>query len=105
MITLIQQGSVCDLESSEPGCQEDGNGLLRLSVKTTVKYLPEVNHIFPVMMNFQIENFQAGLLSVFVHSLHLSYAGDIPNPPKNYISYISYYKTHCKDFLQLNINH
>ena len=23
MITLIQQGSVCDLESSEPGCQED----------------------------------------------------------------------------------
>ena len=22
MITLIQQGSVCDLESSEPGCQE-----------------------------------------------------------------------------------
>ena len=24
MITLIQQGSVCDLESSEPGCQEDG---------------------------------------------------------------------------------
>ena len=23
MITLIQEGSVCDLESSEPGCQED----------------------------------------------------------------------------------
>ena len=22
MITLIQKGSVCDLESSEPGCQE-----------------------------------------------------------------------------------
>ena len=25
MITLIQQGSVCDLKSSEPGCQEDGS--------------------------------------------------------------------------------
>ena len=28
MITLIQQGSVCDLESREPGCQEDGPTIL-----------------------------------------------------------------------------
>ena len=28
MITLTQQGSVCDLESSEPGCQEDDSTVL-----------------------------------------------------------------------------
>ena len=32
MITLIQQGSVCDLESSEPGCQEDDQTQLLIMI-------------------------------------------------------------------------
>ena len=37
MITLIQQGSVCDLESSEPGCQEDGRLRHRAYIKPTLE--------------------------------------------------------------------
>ena len=37
MITLIQQGSVCDLESSEPGCQEDASRLL--STQLSLKFI------------------------------------------------------------------